>query len=220
MQQQLLPGFALPPLPTLENFVVGRNLELLATLRALTLGNAQERFFYLWGEHGSGKSHLLQAVASTAIAQRKNAIYSQVPAQCSGFELVVLDDADCLDESAQIELFNVYNRLRDGTGCLLTSGTLPPAQLAVRPDLATRLGWGLVYRVHGLNDDEKTAALAAHAELRGFALPGEVSGYLLRHWRRDLPALMGVLEALDRYSMERQRAVSVPLLKELLEKIE
>jgi len=218
MQQQLLPGFAVPPLPTLENFVAGRNLELLETLRVLTGGNARERFIYLWGEDGSGKSHLLQAVVGAARAQGMNAICTRVPAECAGFELVAFDDADQLDEAAQIELFNVYNRLRDGNGCLVASGTLPPTQLAVRPDLATRLGWGLVYRVHGLDDAEKTAALVAHAELRGFALPSEVSGYLLRHWRRDLPALMSVLEALDRYSMERQRAISVPLLKELLEK--
>ena len=218
MQQQLLPGFALPPLPTLENFVVGRNLELVENLRTLTTGNPQERFVYLWGEDGSGKSHLLQAIAGAAREQGISAICTRVPAECAGFELVAFDDADRLDETAQIELFNVYNRLRDGNGCLVASGTLPPAQLAVRPELSTRLGWGLVYRVHGLNDEEKTDALAAHAELRGFALPPEVSGYLLRHWRRDLPALMGVLEALDRYSMECRRAISVPLLKELLEK--
>jgi DnaA-homolog protein len=219
MQQQLLPGFALPPAPALENFVIGRNLELVEALRRLSAGNTRERFFYLWGESGCGKSHLLQAVAGAACRRGMAAICSRVPADCADFELVALDDADRLDETAQIELFNLYNRLREGNGCLLASGTLPPAQLAVRPDLATRLGWGLVFRVHGLNDEEKTAALAAHAELRGFTLPAEVSGYLLRHWRRDLPALMGVLEALDRYSMERQRAVSVPLLRELLNKL-
>jgi DnaA family protein len=219
MQQQLLPGFALSPPATLGNFVIGRNLELVETLRGLTAGNTRERFFYLWGESGCGKSHLLQAVAGAARQHGMAAIYTHVPAECADSELVALDDADRLDEAAQIELFNVYNRLRDGSGCLLASGTLPPAQLAVRPDLATRLGWGLVFRVHGLSDEEKTAALAAHAELRGFTLPIEVSGYLLRHWRRDLPALMAVLEALDRYSMERRRAVSVPLLRELLEKL-
>lgn len=220
MQQQLLPGFALPPPLTLENFVVGSNLELVQTLRELTAGSTQERFFYLWGEGGSGKSHLLQAVASAARGHDIAAICAHEPTECAGFELVALDDADRLNETAQIELFNLYNRLREGNGCLVASGTLPPAQLAVRPDLATRLGWGLVFRVHPLSDEEKAVALAAHAKQRGFALPHEVSDYLLRHWRRDLPALMAVLEALDRYSMERRRAINVPLLRELLEKLE
>jgi DnaA family protein len=218
MQQQLLPGIAATPAPTLDNFAAGRNLELLESLRSLAAGSARERFFYLWGEDGSGKSHLLQAVADAARQRGMSAIYTQTPAECDGFHLVALDNADCLDEAAQIELFNLYNRLRDGNGCLLASGTLPPAQLAVRPDLSTRLGWGLVFRVQPLSDEEKAAALAAHARERGFALPSEVSGYLLRHWRRDLPSLMAVLEELDRYSMERQRPVSAPLLRELLGK--
>jgi len=230
MQQQLLPGIAAAPAPTLDNYVANRNRELVAALRSLAAGSARERFFYLWGEDGGGKSHLLQAVVGAARQHGINAIYLAPPAESAGFrlsadaaeydgfQLVALDNADCLDETAQIELFNLYNRLRDGNGCLLTSGALPPAQLAVRPDLATRLGWGLVFRVQPLDDEEKTAALAAHAKERGFTLPAEVSGYLLRHCRRDLPSLMAVLEELDRYSMERQRPVSVYLLRELLGK--
>lgn len=218
MRQQLLPGIAAAPAPTLDNFVAGRNGELVETLRSLAIGAARERFFYLWGEDGSGKSHLLQAAAAAARQHGINAICAHTPAECGDFQLVAFDDADRLDETAQIELFNLYNRLREGGGCLLAAGALPPAQLSVRPDLATRLGWGLVFRVQTLSDEEKAAALAAHARERGFALPTEVSGYLLRHWRRDLPSLMAVLEELDRYSIERRRPVSVPLLKELLGK--
>jgi len=142
MHQQLLPGFPAPSTPTLDNFVAGDNVELLATLHALAAGQARERFIYLWGESGSGKSHLLEAVANAAQAHGIDAVCSHVPSECSGFRLVALDDADRLDEAAQIDLFNLYNRLRDGDGCLLASGAQPPAQLAVRPDLATRLGWG------------------------------------------------------------------------------
>lgn len=218
MQQQLLPGIVSAPAPTLDNFIAGRNAELVAALRGLATGTARERFYYLWGEDGSGKSHLLQAVTAAARQHGTQAICTHIPAECDDFQLVALDNADHLDEAAQIELFNLYNRLRDGNGCLLAGGTLPPAQLAVRPDLATRLGWGLVFRVQTLDDEEKTAALAAHAKERGFTLPSEVSGYLLRHYRRDLPSLMAVLEDLDRYSIERQRAVSAPLLRELLGK--
>jgi DnaA family protein len=87
----------------------------------------------------------------------------------------------------------------------------------VRPDLATRLGWGLVYQVQGLNDMEKAQALQEHARARGFILPQEVLDYLLRHWRRDLPSLMAVLEALDRITLEQQRPVTVPLLRQLLQ---
>ena len=218
MQQQLLPGIASLPEPTLDNFVAGRNRELVTTLRSLTTGRSQERFFYLWGEEGSGKSHLLKAVADAIQRQGTQAVYTHIPTECDGFQMVALDNVDCLDEAAQIDLFNLYNRLRDGDGFLLAGGTLPPAQLALRSDLTTRLAWGLVFRVQALDDDEKTIALAAHAEERGFTLPADVSSYLLHHCRRDLPSLMAVLEDIDHYSLERQRPVSTPLLRELMEK--
>jgi DnaA family protein len=83
--------------------------------------------------------------------------------------------------------------------------------------VVTRLGWGLVFQVHGLSDEEKIEALQSHAAARGFELAPGVANYLLRHWRRDLPSLLAALEALDRYSLETKRPVTVPLLRELLQ---
>ncbi len=74
-----------------------------------------------------------------------------------------------------------------------------------------------MYQVHGLNDEEKAQALAQHAQARGFVLPPEVTQYLLRHGRRDLPSLMAALDALDEHSLRRHRVPSVPLLKEILQ---
>lgn len=203
--------------PTLDNFVAGRNLELLSVLRHALAGSSSERSFYLWGEAGSGKSHLLQACVHAASDAQRSAIYAQgsIPASAA---VVAVDDVECLDDAAQIELFDLYNRLRDSGGLLLVSGTQAPLHLALRDDLRTRLGWGLVYQVHGLSDEEKAQALAQHAQSRGFALPPEVTQYLLRHGRRDLPSLMAALDALDEHSLRLHRAPSVPLLKEILQR--
>jgi len=89
-------------------------------------------------------------------------------------------------------------------------------QLALRADLVTRLGWGLVYHVHALADEEKARALVEHAGARGFRLPPDVCEFLLTRVRRDMPALLALLEALDRYSLETRRPVTVPLVRELL----
>ena len=114
---------------------------------------------------------------------------------------VAVDDVDRLNPSAQIGLFNLYNRMRDeGHALLLVSGSIAPAQLKLREDLVTRLGWGLVYQMHELTDEEKALAMKSHAASRGFNLPQEVGDYLLRHGQRDLPSLMAALDALDRYS--------------------
>jgi len=201
--------------PTLDNFVAGRNLELLSALRHALAGGS-ECSLYLWGEAGSGKSHLLQACVRAAAESQRSAVYAQdsVPQPA---EVVAVDDAESLDEAAQVELFDLYNRMRDSGGLLLVSGTQAPLHLKLRDDLRTRLGWGLVYQVHGLSDEEKAQALAQHAQSRGFALPTEVTQYLLRHGRRDLPSLMTVLDALDEHSLRLHRAPSVPLLKEILQ---
>lgn len=217
--KQLLLDIAADAPPTLENFLSGRNAELLHALRTILQGGVGERFIYIWGEPGSGRSHLLHAWIHAAQQGGLPAIYVQgeVPAQWEGGGLVAVDDVDRLGQEGQIALFHLYNRLKEAGGALLVSGPVAPAGLDIRPDLLTRLGWGLVYQVHGLNDDEKALALQAHARERGFILPQEVLDYLLRHWRRDLPSLMAVLDALDRYTLEQQRPVTVPLLRQLLQ---
>ena len=205
---------------TLDNFVAGRNAELLHTLRGMLADGPRERFVYLWGEPGSGRTHLLKAFAAAAGQRGLAATYVAAEGSLpdlSGCAVAAVDDVDRLDGEGQIALFNLYNRLREEGGMLLTSGPRAPAQLALRPDVETRLGWGLVFQVHGLSDAEKAEALQSHATLRGFALSPEVTGYLLRHWRRDLPSLMAALDALDRYSLETKRPVTVPLLRELLQ---
>jgi DnaA family protein len=212
---QLLLDISPDSQPTLDNFVVGRNLELLSALRHALAGSS-ERCFYVWGETGSGKSHLLQACVRAAQDMQQNAIYAHgsVPQSAA---VAAVDDVEQLDEAAQIALFNLYNQMRDSGGMLLVSGKESPLHLKLRDDLRTRLGWGLVYQVHVLSDEEKAQALVQHAHSRGFVLPSEVTQYLLRHGRRDLPSLMAVLDALDVHSLRLHRAPSVPLLKEVLQ---
>lgn len=199
--------------PTLETFVAGSNLELLSALRHALAGGS-ERSIYLWGDEGSGKSHLLQACANAARSVRAAYARGRVPDIA---DLVAVDDVQRLDNAAQIELFDLYNRMRDSGGLLLVSGNASPLHLNLRDDLRTRLGWGLVYQVHPLSDEEKAQALRQHAQSRGFALPPEVVQYLLRHGRRDLPSLMATLDALDEHSLRLHRAPSVPLLKEVMQ---
>jgi DnaA family protein len=212
---QLLLDIAPNRQPTLDNFVVGRNLELLSALRHALAGSS-ERCFYVWGETGSGKSHLLQACVRAALDMQQNAIYAHgsVPQSAA---VVAVDDVEQFDDAAQIGLFNLYNQMRDSGGMLLVSGKESPLHLKLRDDLRTRLGWGLVYQVHVLSDEEKAQALVQHAHSCGFVLPSEVTQYLLRHGRRDLPSLLAVLDALDAHSLRLHRAPSVPLLKEVMQ---
>jgi DnaA family protein len=192
--KQLALGISPPPQPTLENFIPGANAELLARLRELKSGRFKEAVLYLWGEPGSGKTHLLRA--------------------CGG--RTVVDDVEKLAAPAQIELFNAINEARESGGQVLAAGNAPPAQLPLREDLRTRLAWGLVYEVKRLTDEERAVYLRAEAGRRGMRLPEDVIAYLLTHARRDLPTLTGILDRLDRASLEQKRQVTLPLAREIL----
>ena len=194
--KQLLLDIKPAAAPTLDNFIVGRNAEALASLKAVIAGE-QAKFVYFWGETGSGKSHLLSA--------------------CKAIGMRVHDNAHLLDIDAQIALFNQYNQLKEAGEILITAGLHAPTQMGLRDDLATRLAWGLVYQLHPLNDDEKAQALKQHALERGMKLPDEVTDYCLRYLRRDLPNLMAILDALDEWSLTEKKPVTVPMLKKLLQ---
>jgi DnaA family protein len=224
--KQLALDLASPPQPTLENFIAGRNGELLQNLRRLAARDARERCLYLWGRPGSGRSHLLRG--TVAELQRGGTTAAYV-ACAAGFRLadglermdcVALDDVDRLDDEGQVAVFDLYNALRESGGSLLASAAAPPVQLKLREDLVTRLAWGLVYQVHALTDESKAQALADHAASRGFRLAPEVCDFLLTRAQRDLPTLLATLDALDRYSLETKRPVTVPLVRELLYSVE
>lgn len=210
------------PDPTLDNFVTGGNAELLQTLTALLAGAAAERFVYLWGDPGSGKSHLLRAFVSAARDRSIEAAYVPCSAETrfdpelSQKGALALDDVDRLAPGPQEALFHLYNRMREEGAILVASGKRTPVALNLRPDLMTRLAWGLVFEVRPLRDEEKLQALCSRARERGFELPVEVAEYLLRHVQLDMPSLLAFLEALDRHSLAAKRPVSLALLREIL----
>ena len=189
-----------PAEPSFDSFVPGANAEALARVRELALGRLPEAVVYLWGEAGSGCSHLLRAAA------RANP------------SLVVIDDAHALDREAQQRLFSAINAARDGRGAaVLAAGSAPPAALDLREDLRSRLAWGLVYQLKPLGEGEKLRHLQAEAHRRGLALSDEIAAYLLARVPRDLATLTALLEALDREALTRKRPLTLPLVREVLE---
>jgi DnaA-homolog protein len=194
--RQLLLDFTRAPEPTFANFVPGGNAELLHALASAARGESAERVIYMWGESGAGKSHLARALGAAVAADRP---------------VRIVDDVERLGDAEQIELFDAFNER--AFDFLLVTARSAPRDVPLRRDLATRLGSGLTYRVLALTDDEKCAALAMHARSRGFNLSDDVCTYLLTRARRDMGSLMAALDALDRYSLETGRPITVPLLK-------
>lgn len=211
--RQLTLDLVRPRTPSLDNFVVGRNAEAVAVLRAIAAGRG-EPFVYLWGERGSGRTHLLAALAS-ARAAALAAEGSAVPGFDEALRVYLVDDVDARSAEEQQRLFVLMNEVRANPGAaLVTTGSAPPAQLALRDDVRTRLAWGLVYQLHALTDEEKAQALDEHARSRGLALSHDVIAYLLNHMPRDMRTLVAILDALDGYALAAKRAITVPLVRE------
>lgn len=211
-------------------FVTGRNDELLQRLQQLAAPGmdatvhaasaSTDRFIYIWAESGAGKSHLLQAVAHEA-GPRARLVNAESPEADFDYSPQVshylVDNVDQLFDEQQVAAFNLFNQIREQGGWLISSGKLPPTRLEMREDLRTRLGWGLIYQVHDLSDDEKIAALLQFTLARGMEVPRGVLVYMLTHYRRDMPSLSRMLDALDRYSLATKRAITLPLLREVLQ---
>lgn len=223
--RQLTFALAPPAAPTFANFVTGPNAEAVATLKrcASVAGGDAAAVVVLWGAPGAGKSHLLQAAVEAARTAGRAASYVATPASLGdatveASALVAIDDVDRADASTQAKLFTLFNALAAQGGRFLAAAATPPASLALRDDLRTRLGWGLVYEVRPLSDAEKPMALAAYARERGFTLPDDVIAYLLAHDRRDMASLVRTLAALDAHSLALRRPITVPLIRDWLQR--
>jgi DnaA family protein len=101
----------------------------------------------------------------------------------------------------------------------LAAGAVPPSDLNLREDLRTRLGWGHVFQLHVLNESERRAVLRQQADERGVFLSDEVMDFMLNRFSRDLGSLLQLLDQLDGYALQTQRAITIPLLKSMMENL-
>lgn len=217
--------------PSLENFVAGRNTECVALLTSLRAGVREPRFIYLWGPAGAGRSHLLAALVPPGHLVRASAAWAEssgaepsaaeaiaaLPGDIAG-ELYLIDDCDALDAPGQQALFALYNRVQASQApvTLVTTGLQPPLFTEVREDLRSRFGWGLVFRLQLLSDEDKARALATHANRRGVELAADIVPWLLNHQNRDIRHLIALLDAFDRHAFEQKRALTLPLLRDFM----
>lgn len=215
--------------PTLENFQPGANAQALQHLRQAVGEAGAPRPpvpTYLWGAPGTGKSHLLRAVYEALRAQGALVGWLDPGTRWpSSFDerwsAVLLHDVHLYNEAQQAAAFNWFiNALDPAAGAprwVLAAGELPPADLPLREDLRSRLAWGHVFQLQPLDEAGLRAVLQRQAHERGMALAADVVDYMLHHFSRDLVSLSELLDRLDGFALRTQRAVTIPLLKSMLQ---
>lgn len=227
--RQLPLGVRLRDSALFETYHPGPNARAVTYLTELAAGRAAAGA-WLWGDRGTGKTHLLQAACRAADAAGVAAVYLPLAALAEfgaapfaglGTQgLVAVDDLDRAAGRAPLEgsLFRLYNELLDAGGRLLVASRAAPARLGIElPDLRSRLGAGVVYQLRRLDDDDCVEALRMRAAGRGLELPPETARFLMRRLPRDIASLCGWLDRLDAASLAAQRRLTVPFVRDVLE---
>jgi DnaA-homolog protein len=225
--KQMALDIGLAPVPTLANFVAAGNEAALEHL-SLWTGNPLRSPVptFLWGEGGSGKTHLLRAAREALRDHGSHVGWIDAstlhPADFDErWDAVVLDDCHLYTAEQQAAAFNWFvNAQSPAVGAarwVLAAADRPPADLQLREDLRTRLGWGHVFQVRALGEAERRAVLRRAADERGVFLSDEVMDFMLNRFSRDLSSLMMLLDQLDAYALRTQRAITIPLIKSMLE---
>ena len=223
MSQQLTLGIRLRDDATFDNYFVSQNEQVVHNLQV-----QNEPYVFLFGENGTGKSHLLQAACHEAGEKGLPVVYlpladtGLMPAMLDGLEnmsLIALDDIQEVigNEDWEYALFNLYNRVREKGVNMLVSSSQPLASLNIKlADLRSRLSWGPTYKLMALNDKEKQHALQQRAKNRGLELADDVVTYLLKRSPRDMSSLFALFEKLDKASMVEKRKLTIPFIKDYL----
>jgi len=213
----------------LNNFYFGQTE--LRTAVMTFCQQADVPFLFLWGDQGSGKTHLALAIAEQALSNHKKMLYLPLadlvktasPAVLQGVEeldLLCLDEFEAVAGFAEWEeaLFHCFNRVQQ-SGCqLLVASRDNPAALKIAlADLRSRMATGLIYQLDTLNDNAKQKVMMVQSQARGLEMPSDVAQYLLRHHSRDITILMQMLQRLDKASMAAQRRLTIPFVRQVLD---
>lgn len=207
LPEQLALDIGIAPAPSLENFAVGDNTELLFFLKNMR-ATASPQFCYIWGASGTGKTHLAQAFSPLS---------DGVPCFSIQRSLYSVDEIDTLSESALDSLFKLINDVRSHPGyALLMTGRKSPAEHFVRRDILSRLTWGPVYEVRPLRGEIWEVLLQQAAD-RGISVSSDAKKWMQVYLPRDIKILSYVLDAMDKELLKRKKAsVTVPMLKSWL----
>ena len=213
--------------PTLASFFVGPNEAALKHLEfwvgaKSTTATRSPVPIYVWGSEGSGKTHLLKAVKTALEAQGASVGWLDAgmlkpPEFDERWSAVLMDEVHLFTPVQQHAAFNWFVNAQTQEIAVLGAGALPPADLKLRDDLRTRLGWGHIFQLHVLNETERRAVLRQAADDRGLFLGDDVMDFMLTRFSRDLGSLMELLELIDRYALQTKRGITIPLIKSMME---
>jgi chromosomal replication initiator protein len=173
---------------------------------------------YLYGNEGTGKTHLLMATAHALRSRGLRALYARsqtftehvITAIRAGemslfrqtyrnIDVLLLDDVHIFSRkgATQEELFHTFNTLHLAGKQIILSAHCSPAELQhIEPRLVSRFEWGIVLPLDPLNINEIRNVIEKKAAAFHFNLQPKVTDFLLTSFPNSTKSVNRALEAL------------------------
>lgn len=207
-----------------RNFSGSKNQQIIDFLTNL-FSQSSASVVYVYGDKSSGKTHLLQGCAFEALERSLSVVYLDFAQEMpdgilNGLEdndWVCIDNADCLDENQQQELFDLYNRATHTSVKLIVSGPTLPGELILLKDLKTRLSLTTIFCLESLDDKSKKDIIQQQMNERNLKIDRKIYDYLFKYYSRDLTDLLIAINQLDEASLQQKNKITIPLIKQILD---
>ena len=198
------------------------NRETIALIDNLFRFNDKDNRIYLWGPSAVGKTHILIATIKKFLNLNKEVIDLSFIDDNDTFDLgsidlFFLDDIDRADGKIQNNLFNIFNMSENENAAIFITGSLPPNQMSLRPDLRTRISQCLVLNLKELEDEEKKDVLLKRSYFMGINLKLEIIDYLVKNYNRNMHELIKLIEKIDKESIIQKKRITIPFVKSFME---
>lgn len=198
------------------------NRETIALIDNLFKFNYKDNRIYLWGPSAVGKTHILIATIKKFLNLNKEVIDMSFIDDNDTFnlgsiDLFFLDDIERADDKIQNNLFNIFNMSENENAAIFITGSLPPNQMSLRPDLRTRISQCLVLNLKELEDEEKKDVLLKRSYFMGINLKLEIIDYLVKNYNRNMHELIKLIEKIDKESIIQKKRITIPFIKSFME---
>jgi len=236
---QLILSLVTPPRFTFESLVVHEgNEKALSTIRSVYIPSMKPwPPLYLHGPAGTGKTHILNALASMLAEpsvkghggvkmtepEGEPPIFPQLArlvaldeTEFLQLKAVSVDDVHLISGEDRAHFWNLFNKLnRSGAALIMTSRVPPEAMFPDDPHLSSRIASGLVFCLDPPADPVRVLILDKMARDRNLRVSPDVGTYLVTRKSRNVKELGKLMEILDKASLQLKRRITLPLVKQL-----